>query len=121
MAEKNNFNAYFTHEKWSPDNAYRDRVPNGFSPIGEIELHGRAARSFASGRMPGWIIITGWILFAPYALIFIYVAIKAILEGYLLDVIISGAIGFIILSILWRGTKGKLNRNKRKRRQKRSR
>ena len=129
MTEENKFDKYFTGENSSPDNtvreiptisnhSYPDRVPTGYEPIGEIQLRGRAASGFASGRMPQWVLFTGWIIFAPITILLIYVAIKAIADRFFLGAIFPLVIAFIILSLLWRGTTGKLGRKKRKRRRK---
>ena len=127
MTEENKFDKYFAEQNSLPDNTVReiptisnnsppDKVPSGFEPMGEIRLRGRAASGFTSGRMPLWVLFAGWIIFAPIVILVIQAAIIAIAEGFFLGAIFPLVIAFIILSLLWRGTTGKLGRKKRKRR-----
>jgi hypothetical protein len=36
------------------------KMPNPLDPMGNIETEGRAMRNLASGRIPMWVLMTGW-------------------------------------------------------------
>lgn len=123
MSETNESNPLFNRDERDnlveeiPSQLYSsnyEKIPSGYEPMGEIRLRGRAASSFARGRMPWWTLITGWLIFGSIALITIFVGIKMIFNGMYLEAIFPWLIGLIIFSILWRGTKAKLRKNKRR-------
>ncbi|MBW4541812.1 MAG: hypothetical protein KME43_22095 [Myxacorys chilensis ATA2-1-KO14] len=41
-----------------------ETLPSGLAPMQRIALEGRAYRSIGRGRMPWWIIISSWLVFA---------------------------------------------------------
>jgi Na+/serine symporter len=82
--------------------------------MSEIYLRGRAFRGLAEGRIPWWIIISGWIVFGSFALMALS---AAILSGSLFTLPIL-AIAAILCLILWRGTVAKRSIEKHKRRRK---
>jgi hypothetical protein len=90
-----------------------DRLPSGFDPIQSIGLEGRAFRGLAGGRMPWWVLITGWIIFGGFALLSLSLAITS---GFLSSLPLL-LINIIPILILWRGTAAKFtaNRYKKKR------
>lgn len=88
-----------------------DRIPSGYDPMGEIQLRGQASRSLASGRVPGWVLLTGWIVFGSFALLMTYVAIKS--SSF--TAWFFWAIALIPLFILWKGTKAKASNRRRRR------
>jgi hypothetical protein len=90
-----------------------DRLPSGFDPIQSIGLEGRAFRGLAGGRIPWWVLITGWIIFGGFALLTLTLAITSGILSSLPLIVING----IPIIILWRGTaaKFKVNRDKNKR------
>ncbi|PSB05162.1 hypothetical protein [Merismopedia glauca] len=107
-----------------------DRVPNGYDPMGQVYLEGRAYRGFGGGSTPWWVIISGWMIFGSFSFLTLGVALEAIKDllvqkstsgdllasffGYfplIIAIIISGS----ILFILWKGTKAKLARKRRNR------
>ena len=92
---------------------YPDRLPSGFDPIQSIGLEGRAFRGVAGGRIPWWILITGWIIFGGFALLTLSLAIPSGVLSSLPLLFINS----IPIVILWRGTaaKFKVNRYKNKR------
>jgi hypothetical protein len=89
---------------------YQERIPSGYEPMGEIYLRGRAFRGLAGGRIPWWVLISGWILFGGLALLTLITAIASASFGAL-PVLIILAIPIIIL---WRGTTAKLSIEKHK-------
>jgi len=52
-----------------------DRIPSGYEPMGEIELRGRMASGLAGGRVPWWVLITGWVIFGGAAFLLLHVAL----------------------------------------------
>jgi hypothetical protein len=93
---------------------YPDRLPSGFDPIQSIGLEGRAFRGLAGGRIPWWILITGWIIFGGCALLTLSLVITS---GFLSSLPLL-VINSIPIVILWRGTAAKFtvdrHKNKRK-------
>jgi hypothetical protein len=91
-----------------------DRLPSGFDPIQSIGLEGRAFRGLAGGRIPWWILITGWIIFGGFALLTLSLAITSGVLSSLPLLVING----IPIVILWRGTAAKFTvdcyKNRRK-------
>jgi hypothetical protein len=89
---------------------YPEKVPSGYDPIQSIRLEGRAFRGLAGGRIPWWVLITGWVLFGGLALL----AIGAGFSAHRPLLFFNG----ILIVILWRGTAAKLlaERHKKKRR-----
>lgn len=87
-----------------------ERMPSGFDPMGEIQLRGQAYRGLAGGRVPWWILISGWVIFGAIAAVVLHAAITASsLSIWILLIIMA-----IPLLILWRGTSAKLSkRNQR--------
>lgn len=114
---------YFPDDRFSKDDLvvdvpsghrspYTDRIPSGYDPMGEIYLRGRASRGLAGGRVPWWVLMTGWFMFGVMALAMVF------------PVLLAGAFEFIPalvfvaipLVILWRGTNAKLALSKDKKR-----
>ena len=81
----------------------------------EIQLRGKATKGFASGRIPWWTLITGWLIFGSITLMLIFIGIKMIINGIYLAAIFPWVIGLMLFSILWRGTTAKLRKKKRQR------
>ncbi|EAZ89503.1 hypothetical protein [Crocosphaera chwakensis] len=94
------------------ESPYQDRIPSGYDPMGEIYLRGRAFRGLASGGIPWWILVSGWIIFGGFTLLII---VAVIIAQDFIGLILLFVPGTILL-ILWRGTKAKLRRRKSKRR-----
>jgi hypothetical protein len=80
------------------------KAPMGFSPMEQIELEGRAYRGYASGQMPWWVLLWGWIVFALPSLA---IAVLAVTSGDL-SLLLPISPVVVILWILWRGTQAKL-------------
>jgi hypothetical protein len=80
------------------------KAPMGFSPMEQIELEGRAYRGYASGQMPWWVLLSGWIVFALPSLA---IAVLAVTSGDL-SLLLPISPVVVILWILWRGTQAKL-------------
>lgn len=93
-----------------PKPPYQERIPSGYDPMGEIYLRGRAFRSLAGGRIPWWVLISGWIIFGGLALLILIPAITSAAFELLPALVIV----FIPLIILWRGTVAKLSIEKHK-------
>lgn len=93
-----------------PSSPYPERIPLGYDPMGDIHLRGRAMRGLAGGRIPWWILISGWILFGVPTLFLLSELIRGNLAA-LPALLMFG----IFIMILWRGTAAK--RTGRKRRQ----
>lgn len=122
MTEEDEFKRFSPEEELDEDNlsigipaqqshVQPDRIPSGYDPMGEIQLRGQASRSLASGQVPGWVLITGWILFGGLALIMTYVAIKT----SSLTAWFFWAIALIPLFIMWKGTQAKAANRRRRR------
>ncbi|MGF1523502.1 MAG: hypothetical protein ACFBSF_14395 [Leptolyngbyaceae cyanobacterium] len=88
---------------------YPDKIPNGYDPMGEIYLRGRASRNIASGGIPWWVLITGWMFLTGSVLLILMAAIAA--GPVFLAYLFLTAIFWIIL---WRGTNAKLKRRRRR-------
>jgi hypothetical protein len=82
----------------------------GFSPMEQIELEGRAYRGYASGQMPWWVLLSGWIVFALPSLA---IAVLAVTSGDL-SLLLPISPVVVILWILWRGTQAKLTSERAK-------
>jgi hypothetical protein len=89
-----------------------DRIPSGYDPMSEIHLRGRASRGLAEGRIPWWVIISGWVILGGYALMILSAAFMSASVVVLLFL----AIAVIPLLILWRGTAAKISIEQRRRR-----
>lgn len=95
-----------------PKPLYQGKIPSGYDPMGEIHLRGRAYRGLAGGRIPWWVLISGWIMFGSC---FLMVLIPMVMSAAwsLLPIFIFISLPIIIL---WRGTASKLAARKHKRR-----
>ncbi|QSJ17467.1 hypothetical protein JYQ62_00815 [Nostoc sp. UHCC 0702] len=91
---------------------YQERIPSGYDPMQEIYLRGRAFRSLSGGRIPWWVLISGWLIFGGLALLMLITAIASQSFTLLLPL----AFASIPVLILWRGTLAKLSTTKRRRR-----
>lgn len=91
---------------------YQERIPSGYDPMQEIYLRGRAFRSLSGGRIPWWVLISGWLIFGGLALLMLITAIASQSFALLLPL----AFAIIPVLILWRGTLAKLSTTKRRRR-----
>ena len=91
---------------------YQERTPAGYEPMEAIQLRGITYRRLAGGRIPWWVLISGWILYGGLILVSL---IPAIAAGGLLA-LLTLIVGAIPLIILGRGTAAKLSLKKRKRR-----
>ncbi|MEM8777514.1 MAG: hypothetical protein AAGF26_01315 [Cyanobacteria bacterium P01_G01_bin.49] len=94
-----------------PKSPFDEKIPSGYDPMGEIYLRGRAFRGLAGGRIPWWILISGWIIFGGFALLIVMAAVTS--NNFLGLIMLF--IPAIILIILWRGTQAKLYRKKYRR------
>ena len=122
MTEEDEFKRFLPEEKLDEDKlsieipaqqtpVHPDRIPSGYDPMGEIQLRGQASRNLASGQVPGWVLITSWILFGSFALIMTYVAITT--SSFVAWSTL--AIALIPLFILWKGTRAKVANRRRRR------
>jgi hypothetical protein len=93
-----------------PKPPYQEKIPSGYDPMGEIYLRGRAFRGLAGGRIPWWVLISGWIIFGGLALLILIPAITSAAFELLPALVIVS----IPLMILWRGTVAKLSAEKSK-------
>jgi hypothetical protein len=96
-------------------NPYPEKLPSGYDPIQSIRLEGRAFRGLAGGKIPWWVLITGWVLFGGLALLSLRLSIGA---GFSVRRPLLFFNGILLIAILWRGTAAKLlaERHKKKRR-----
>jgi hypothetical protein len=87
-----------------------ERIPSANDPMGQIQLEGRAYSSLGGGKMPWWVIISGWIFMGLPALMMIYLTATSFSWGSIpLLAIVS-----VPLLILWKGTKNKLSKARRR-------
>jgi hypothetical protein len=91
---------------------YHEKVPSGYDPMGEIYLRGRAYRGLAGGRIPWWVLISGWVVFGGLALLVLISAIASASFEMLPALIIV----CIPLLILLRGTLAKRSLKKQRHR-----
>jgi hypothetical protein len=125
MKDKDEREPYLPHRKLDKDRLiveipleskmpYPDRLPSGFDPMQSIGLEGGAFRGLARGRIPWWVLITGWMIFGGFGLLTLTLAITSSILSSLPLILING----IPLVILWRGTAAKFivdrHNNKRK-------
>jgi hypothetical protein len=88
-----------------------DRIPSANDPMGQIKLEGRAYGSLAGGRIPWWVLISGWILWGIPVLLFIYNAIMSMSWASIPVIVIAS----LPILILWRGTHAKFSNWRRTR------
>lgn len=123
MNENNEPNQFFRNEKLEEDqifvevptdqlSPYHERIPSGYDPMGEIYLRGRAFSSLSGGRIPWWVLISGWLIFGGSALLILIAAITSQSLTGLLPL----AFAVIPVLILWRGTLSKLSSTQHRRR-----
>ncbi len=94
------------------ESPYQEIIPNGYDPIGQIYLDGKAYRSFAGGRISWWVLITGWVVFGSISFAVLSVAILLITSEFLLGLLTllpTLLIAPFFIIILWRGTVTKLS------------
>jgi len=96
-----------------PKPPYQERIPSGYDPMGEIYLRGRASRNLAEGRVPWWVLISGWIIFGFGGLV-LSILISAITSAAFELLLLALLMVSIPLIILWRGTTAKLSIEKQK-------
>lgn len=117
MSDRNEFQSFLEQEE-NPSNLSRevfteippplppriDKALTGFSPMEQIELEGQVYRGFASGQIPWWLILSGWVVFG---LIYLSVALVLMTSGdlTLLPMFVFSAIP---LWIMWRGTRARM-------------
>jgi hypothetical protein len=89
-----------------------ERIPSGYDPMGKIHLRGRAMRSLSGGRIPWWVLISGWVIFGALGLYVLIAAVASRSWTMLLPLVLAA----IPLLILWRGTRSKLSRPNHRRR-----
>ncbi len=89
----------------APDSPYVDRIPSSYVPMGEIYLRGRSYRSLASGRVPWWVLISGWVI---YGSLILSAIIPLLISGEIQYLPLLGLTA-IPLWILWRGTMAKFS------------
>jgi hypothetical protein len=125
MKDKDEREPYLPHRKLDKDRLiveipleskmpYPDRLPSGFDPMQSIGLEGRAFRGLAGGRIPWWVLITGWIIFGGFGLLTLTLAITSGILSSLPLILING----IPIVILWRGTAAKFIVDRRKNKRK---
>jgi hypothetical protein len=125
MKDKDEREPYLPHRKLDKDRLiveipleskmpYPDRLPSGFDPMQSIGLEGRAFRGLAGGRIPWWVLITGWIIFGGFGLLTLTLAITSGIVSSLPLILING----IPIVILWRGTAAKFKVDRRKNKRK---
>jgi len=91
---------------------YHERIPSGYDPMGEIYLRGIAYRGLAGGRIPWWVLISGWVVFGGLALLVLIAAIASASFEMLSALIIVGTPVIILL----RGTLAKRSFEKQRHR-----
>lgn len=46
----------------------QEQLPSGNDPMGRVYLEGRLYRGLAGGRIPWWVLISGWVIFGSISL-----------------------------------------------------
>ncbi|MEM6398918.1 MAG: hypothetical protein AAF757_01620 [Cyanobacteria bacterium P01_D01_bin.116] len=90
----------------------QERIPSAYEPMEKIQLDGRAYRGLAGGKIPWWVLMTGWVVFGGLAFVVLIPAISSLVSGsWLASVALIPAllIASVFLTILWRGTNAKLS------------
>lgn len=113
-----------------PPNQYVDveRIPSGFTPMGEVEVEGRMYRGLSQGRMPWGIIVMSWVAiglpilvlcgyilynsFAPFFTGATPLSFSALFSAILVSVLHLIVPGVILLIVI-KGTRAKLHRVRR--------
>ncbi len=85
-----------------------DRIPYGYDPMGDVYLRGQAYRRLATGNLPWWILMTGWIFLGIPSLIVIGLAIASLSWWATFPIFLA----IIPLIILWRGTARQLQQRR---------
>lgn len=91
---------------------YPERLPSGYDPIQSIRLEGRAFRGLAEGRIPWWVLISGWAFFGGMALLWISLGINVRSTAIFFPLLSST----LLLIILWRGTTAKISFERQRKR-----
>ncbi len=87
----------------------------GLTPMDQVATQGSASQGMVSGRMPWWVLITGWFGVGLYVVI----AVSIVFSGPLPQSVLFNP-GFWILllilimyiAIMWRGTSKKISGRK---------
>ncbi|MGI0495348.1 hypothetical protein ACN4EG_26515 [Alkalinema pantanalense CENA528] len=89
----------YTEQPLDPQ-LYREmRLPNPLDPIGSIETEGRALRTLAKGRMPKWVVFTGWATIGLGSFASLGMIIRAIMPE-IIRAIVTNHLSNLILAIL---------------------
>jgi hypothetical protein len=87
----------------------------GLTPMDQVAMEGAASQGMVSGRMPWWVLITGWIGVGFYAAITLSIVCSGPLPyniffdpGFWILLLIL----MIYITIMWRGTSRKLANRK---------
>lgn len=87
----------------------------GLTPMDQVATQGSASQGMVSGRMPWWILITGWVGVGFYGAIALSIFFSgSSLQSVLLNpgVWILLLILIMYIAIMWRGTSRKLSNRK---------
>ncbi|MEA5593144.1 hypothetical protein [Rivularia sp. UHCC 0363] len=123
MSENDEFKQFLPDAEFEPEQIVysvppndqpldREKMPSGYDPMGRIKLEGIAFRGLAAGRIPWWVLITGWFVFGivTFAMLIPAIALFASDLIMLLPTLVISSIPFVIL---WRGTAAKLSVKKK--------
>jgi hypothetical protein len=97
------------------DYVHVPKRPAGLTPMDRVALDGAASQGMASGRMPWWILITGWVGVGFYAAIVLAVFFdRSSLQYAIMNpgFWILSFILIVLIVIMWRGTARKLAKRK---------
>lgn len=89
----------------NPKPTQQERIPSEYDPMGQIYLQGRVFRGLTGGRIPWWVLISGWIIFGGLFLSILILAIASAAFEFLPVLLFA----FIPVMVLWRGTVAKLS------------
>jgi hypothetical protein len=87
----------------------------GLTPMDQVATQGSASQGMGSGRMPWWVLITGWMGVGFYGAIILSIVFSGSLPQSLLfnpGFWILLLILMIYIAIMWRGTSRKLANRK---------
>jgi hypothetical protein len=87
----------------------------GLTPMDQVATEGAASQGMVSGRMPWWVLITGWMGVGFYGAIVLSIVFSGSLPQSLLfnpGFWILLLILMIYIAIMWRGTSRKLANRK---------
>ena len=74
-------------------------LPNPLDPMGNIAMEGRAMRRLSSGRIPTWILITGWATIGIGSFLSLGLTFRTLVAAYQAGQLAEQFIGLLVLAM----------------------